>query len=517
MSLLSASSRRPWAKLGMGLLARRIPRAFMTTTPKTIAAFLEWKPTDAVTEVQVNGYVRSVRAQKKTHFVSLGDGSSLDLLQAVVPADKAEGLTIGAAVRLHGSWTPSRGRGQSHELQVQHADVLGPSDAKTFPLQKKYQTPEYLRTMPHIRPRIPFNSALLRFRSEIITSLTQFFNSRQFIQTHTPILTSADCEGGGEVFDISAGNQSSSSDANENTHFFRRPVYTTVSAQLHLEALAQAVGNVWTLSPTFRAEQSDTPRHLSEFYMLEAEMSFTDHLESVMDLVEDMLRHVGTALADSKVVKELSTRTAEGASDLAPAEEVAARWRGLQSKSWPRITYTEAIEILQNSNESFSQKPQWGQDLQTEHEKFLAAHVGKGEAPVFITNYPRSIKAFYMKSNGDSTENSTLGETVECFDLLVPEFCEIAGGSMREHRLQNLLDSMKQHGMRTSYDDADPNEATADTSGGNLDWYLDLRQWGCPPHGGFGIGFDRLVCYLSGVQTIRDTAAFPRWHGRCDC
>lgn len=371
--------------------------------------------------------------------------------------------------------------------------------------------------MPHIRPRIPFNSALLRFRSEIITSLTQFFNSRQFVQTHTPILTSADCEGGGEVFDISVDNQSLPSDTNSNAHFFRRPVYTTVSAQLHLEALAQAVGNVWTLSPTFRAEQSDTPRHLSEFYMLEAEMSFTDHLESVMDLVEDMLRHVGNSLADSKVVQELSTRTTEGSSDLTSAEEVATRWRGLRSKSWPRITYTEAMEILKNSNEPFSQKPQWGQDLQTEHEKFLAAHVGKGEAPVFVMNYPRSIKAFYMKSNGNGDDGSTLGETVECFDLLVPEFCEIAGGSMREHRLQNLLGSMRQLGMRTSHDDVDPDVANAVASGGNLDWYLDLRQWGCPPHGGFGIGFDRLVCYLSGVQTIRDTAAFPRWHGRCDC
>ena len=246
-------------------------------------------------------------------------------------------------------------------------------------------------------------------------------------------------------------------------------------------------------------------------------MSFTDHLESVMDLVEDMLRHVGVTLADSKVVQELSVRTTEGASDFASTEEVAARWRGLQSKSWPRITYTEAIEILQASNEPFSQRPQWGQDLQTEHEKFLAAHVGKGEAPVFVTNYPRSIKAFYMKSNGDRVSEPALGETVECFDLLVPEFCEIAGGSMREHRLQNLLNSMRQRGMRTSYDDVDSNETIAETSGGNLDWYLDLRQWGCPPHGGFGIGFDRLVCYLSGVQTIRDTAAFPRWHGRCDC
>ncbi|KAL7619692.1 asparaginyl-tRNA synthetase [Parahypoxylon ruwenzoriense] len=503
--LRGASLRKPLK------LSRAVSRAFISTTPASVAGFLDFKPQEPVPDVKIDGFVRSVRAQKRCHFVALGDGSSLESLQAVVPADQTEGLTVGAAVRLHGSWIPSRGRGQSHELQVEQTTILGPSDSKTFPIQKKYQTPEYLRNLPHLRPRIPFNSTILRFRSEIIASLTRFFGSRDFIQTHTPILTSSDCEGAGEVFHVSDGKKS-------KTHkpFFRRPVYATVSAQLHLEALAQALGNVWTLSPTFRAERSDTPRHLSEFYMLEAEISFTDSLDSVMNLVEDMLRHVSADLVGSRVRGELMVRAGERAEDLTPAELVSQRWDGFMQKAWPRITYTEAIELLKLSQTPFDHPPIWGRDLQTEHEKYIAMKVGSGITPVFVTNYPRDIKAFYMKANTGVCDASTPGATVECFDLLVPDFCEIAGGSMREHRLENLLESMGAHGMapkRTEDGASKPSKASEN----NLDWYLDLRRWGCPPHGGFGLGFDRLICYLSGIQTIHDTSAFPRWYGRCDC
>ncbi|KAH6654675.1 hypothetical protein BKA67DRAFT_516712 [Truncatella angustata] len=492
-------------------------RACKSTLPKSVAEYLSWKPTEPTAGVHVDGYVRSVRAQKRQHFVSLGDGTTIDSLQAVVPADQAEGLTTGAAVRLHGSWVPSRGQGQSHELQVQSADILGASDAKTFPLQKKYQSPEYLRTMPHMRPRLPYNSTLFRFRSEVIASLTRFFEGRQFIQTHTPILTASDCEGAGEVFNVANIGEKPQSNSEKNKSFFRRPVYTTVSGQLHLEALAQGLGNVWTLSPTFRAEQSDTPRHLSEFYMLEAEMSFTNDMASVMGLIEDMLRHIASELIGSRTVKELSTRTAEGLSDLAPVDQVERRWQGLMKAAWPRITYTDAIDILNASDEQFEIPPVWGQDLRTEHERYLAVHIGQGETPVFVTNYPRTIKAFYMKASEGDLGTPGHGETVECFDLLVPDFCEIAGGSMREHRLDNLMDSMKLHGMDTASEQVIANDGKERRMQNNLDWYIDLRRWGCPPHGGFGLGFDRLICYLSGVQTIRDTTAFPRWYGRCDC
>ncbi|KAK4192226.1 putative mitochondrial asparaginyl-tRNA synthetase precursor [Podospora australis] len=481
---------------------------------RPISELLQWKPTEQVDDVVVNGFVRSVRGMKAHRFVSLGDGSSLVPLQAVVQTDQAEGLTVGAAVRLTGSWVTSPGAAQSHELHVKEVRVLGPSDASTFPIQKKYQTPEYLRTMPHLRPRTPLNAVLLRLRSEAIASLTQFFAGRSFVQTHPPIITSSDCEGAGEVFTVTPANDTvSQQDAKDS--FFKSKKYLTVSTQLHLEALAQSVGNVWTLSPVFRAEQSDTSRHLSEFYMLEAEMSFVDDMAPVMDLAEDMLRHMATNLYKSATVQELLSRSQHIGSDLAPADEVSRRWEGLMQQDWPRMTYTEAIKLLGQHADRFVHQPTWGAGLQSEHEKYLAEIVGEGRRPVFITNYPRDIKAFYMRPTqvpGSVPENTSQA-TVDCFDLLVPELCEIAGGSMRESRLEPLLEVMTRQGIIKSPADA----ASGNASGSGLDWYVDLRRWGCPPHGGFGVGFDRLLSYLSGVQTVRDIVSFPRWYGRCDC
>ena len=246
--------------------------------------------------------------------------------------------------------------------------------------------------------------------------------------------------------------------------------------------------------------------------MLEAELSFTDNPDIVMDLLEDMLRHAAVNLAGSKVVHELFSSVGDRSPDLAPADQVAQRWRGLTQDRWPRITYTEAINLLEAADVPFAHKPSWGKDLHTEHEKFIANKVGKYCSPVFITDYPRDIKPFYMKAGETDTAN---GATVECFDLLAPEFCEIAGGSMREHRLENLLEAMRERGLSTS--PTERHSTGLQEPKNNLDWYLDLRRWGCPPHGGFGLGFDRLMCYLTGVQTIHDTAAFPRWYGRCDC
>ncbi|KAL2255472.1 hypothetical protein VTK26DRAFT_3285 [Humicola hyalothermophila] len=454
---------------------------------------------------------------KAHRFVSLGDGSSLAPLQALVRADISEGLTVGAAVRLTGSWVASPGAAQSHELHVSKVDVLGPSDAKTFPIQKKYQTPEYLRTMPHLRPRTPLNAVLLRLRSEAIASLTQFFAARSFTQTHPPIITSSDCEGAGEVFTVTPASDAAAHASHDSAQdpFFRSRKYLTVSTQLHLEALAQAVGNVWTLSPVFRAEKSDTSRHLSEFYMLEAEMSFVDDLGPVMDLAEDMLRSLGTNLFETPTVQDLLSRSRHSGSDLAPAEEVRRRWEGLMARDWPRITYSDAVTLLQQKADVFEHKPSWSAGLQSEHEKYLADYVGGGEKPVFITNYPRDIKAFYMRETQPTSPEAqqSPGITVDCFDLLVPELCEIAGGSMREHRLQPLLDIMKRQGILKSQPGTDAEKVSAS----GLDWYVDLRRWGCPPHGGFGLGFDRLLCYLSGVRTVRDIVSFPRWFGRCDC
>lgn len=374
--------------------------------------------------------------------------------------------------------------------------------------------------MPHLRPRTPLNALLLRLRSDAIASLTQFFASRAFTQTHPPIITSSDCEGAGEVFTLNPAGKvpadKATTPAAQEPEFFRSKKYLTVSTQLHLEALAQAVGDVWTLSPVFRAEQSDTSRHLSEFYMLEAEMSFVDDLSSVMDLTEDMLRALGTGLFQTPTVQELLSRPAKVGSDLAPADVVTGRWEGLMQDSWPRITYTEAVDLLQQKSDRLSLKAAWGMGLQTEHEKFLADYVGGGRKPVFVTHYPRDIKAFYMLQGSPVAA----GPTVDCFDLLVPEFCEIAGGSMREHRLEPLLSAMRRSGTLASAPGVEGDTETGKLDGmsaGSLDWYVDLRRWGSPPHGGFGLGFDRLLSYLSGVQTVRDIVAFPRWYGRCDC
>lgn len=380
---------------------------------------------------------------------------------------------------------------------------------------------------------MPLNSLLLRLRSLVISSVTNFFDGHDFVQTHTPILTSSDCEGAGEVFTIQTAQDGSGEAQPE--HFFRSPKYLTVSAQLHLEALAQSITRVWTLSPTFRAEKSDTPRHLSEFYMLEAEMCFVNDMGAVMDVLEEMLKRATMDLQDSRLSKELLT--ARGASDdaehgshtVSPAE-LKARWKGITEAglrpSWPRITYKEAIRHLQKAVQQGTQfvySPEFGASLQAEHEKYLAQSIGEG-SPIFVTDYPRDIKAFYMSPSDPARSAETGPDTVACFDLLVPDLCELAGGSMREHRLDALQETMRRNNMRVAppssnttsgQDTTNPQNQT--DAAADLEWYLDLRRYGSVPHGGFGLGFDRLLGYLSGTSNIRDVVAFPRWYGRCDC
>ena len=384
-------------------------------------------------------------------------------------------------------------------------------------MQKKYQSPAHFRTIPHLRSRAPHHSLLLRLRSHVIASLTNFFAREDFVQTHTPIITSSDCEGAGEVFTVSSDSSKVSEQQPQDgkpatvEHFFKDPKYLTVSAQLHLEALAQGVGNVWTLSPTFRAEKSDTPRHLSEFYMLEAEMTFVDHMTYVMDVVEKMLRAVAENLEASPIAEELLQAVKHRGPDVeahitnVKADELEHRWQCMTRPNWPRITYQQAITMLERhveaKNVKFAVPPSHEEGLQAEHERYLAEIIGKG-MPVFITHYPRSQKPFYM-----SPSVTDGAETAECFDLLVPELCELVGGSMREHRSEQLIERMRDQGLLKEGNDYE--------SDNNLQWYIDLRRYGSVPHGGFGLGFDRLICYLSGVTNIRDVVAFPRWYGRC--
>lgn len=315
-----------------------------------------------------------------------------------------------------------------------------------------------------------------------------------------------------EMSSMAAGSPSKPSE-----EYFRAPKYLTVSSQLHLEAYVHEHPRVWTLSPTFRAEKSDTPRHLSEFYMLEAEWRCTT-LEEIMDVVENMVRQVTTNIEDSQTGRELINIThpvGRGQQDTADKrlELLRTRWRGLRRAYWPRITYTRAIEMLQaavdDKEVEFSHLPNWNGGLLTEHERFIAAKVGLG-SPVFVTHYPRHIKPFYMLPSNDGSDTLDEKATVACFDLIFPDVCEVVGGSLREHRFDALTESMQRHNVLPSAE-----ETMANNSTGGLGWYLDLRKYGSVPHGGFGLGFDRLLGYLAGIENIRDVAAWPRYYGKC--
>lgn len=419
---------------------------------------------------------------------------------------------------------PSKGS-QPWEMQASEVSVVGEADGETYPIQNKTQSAEYLRSLPHLRVRTATNALLLQLRSQTISSLSQFFNENSFVQTHPPILTSSDCEGAGEVFDLAPRKL----EGNGIQHHFKTPKYLTVSTQLHLEALSHSVGNVWTLSPVFRAERSDTNRHLSEFYMLEAEQSFTEGLEDVMSVVEGMLRHIVGDVANGRIGKELVEQTkinlerraaddtfsgADANSPLAiqSESELSARWQSvLGPEKWARMSYTDAIKFLENAQEGnpslFSYRPTWEDGLQAEHERYLAEHCGAGgkPGPIFITDYPKHQKPFYMLPSPQDPQ----GKHVACFDLLLPGLGEVVGGSLREHRFANIVQAMKEHGLV-------PAGAT-ETDLGPMQWYADLRRWGSVPHGGFGLGFDRFLAWISGTPNIREIVAFPRWHGRCDC
>ncbi|OKL60541.1 hypothetical protein UA08_04344 [Talaromyces atroroseus] len=492
--------------------------------------------------VTLKGFIRSVRKQKRFAFAEISDGSTVQSLQAILTPDQAADLSTGAAIEISGIWKACPpGKEQTHELQTTTIQVVGDADPETYPIQKKYHSSDFLRQIPHLRLRTPFNSLLSRFRSECIYQLGQVFRSHPhggFTQVQPPLITSSDCEGAGETFTLSPESSALPAPGEEVEHFFRSPKYLTVSSQLHLEAYAAELGNVWTLSPTFRAEKSDTPRHLSEFYMLEAEVNFANELSSLLDLVEYLIRDLARRLHDTPVGQEILSAKRSGEPGLDTVdfnEALRRRWDVLLSgPEWPRITYTRAIEMLQdavtNHGASFTHQPSWSEGLQLEHEKYIVDTLFHG-VPVFVTDYPQKVKPFYMAPS-PSAEG---GATVACFDLLFPEICEVVGGSLREHRLPALIDKMRKYGLikqrrRHSTQYSATSQQQLDDEGGSeypylepgedlghLQWYADLRRWGSAPHGGFGLGFDRLIGYLAGVSSLRDVVPFPRYFKRADC
>lgn len=433
-------------------------------------------------DLTVCGWVRTRRDGKGVTFLELNDGSCLTNLQCVVDAgtQAAEGLGdngTGAAVRVRGELVPSPGKGQKWEVRAQEIQVYGAADPETFPLQKKRHSDEFLRTIAHLRPRTNKYSAVFRIRSQAAMAIHSYLQGEGFCQVHCPILTGSDCEGAGEMFRVTTlppGEKDLTKD------FFNRSCQLTVSGQLEAEALAMGLGRVYSFGTTFRAENSNTPRHAAEFTMVEPEIAFAD-LNDLQDLAEDLIHSViKTLLATCEEDIALFDRFVE--------KGLIDRLNVIATQPFARITYREAIKILEQSRKQFVYPVSYGTDLQTEHERFLAEeYFGKA---TIVTDYPREIKAFYMRANDD-------GETVAAMDVLLPRIGELIGGSQREERLDVLEHRIIELGQQLS----------------DYDWYLDLRRFGTNPHSGFGLGFERLIMILTGISNIRDVIPFPRTPG----
>lgn len=446
--------------------------------------------------VEINGWVSSSRVSKNVAFLDIKDGTTDEGIQCVIrpPTLLPTNIKNGTGINVNGVWSEGKGK-QKYEVQVNDknggkVNILGEVD-ELFPMIKKDNSAQFLRTIPEYRWRDERLAAILRFRSQVETTLVNFFDSQSFTKTHPPLVTASDCEGAGELFKIE-----SSSKLDKNEKFFNKDAFLTVSTQLHLETLCSALNRVWTLSPCFRAEESDTNRHLSEFWMLEVEISFVNDVSQLTKFAEKMIKSVVQNLVDNR---DNMGSNLINTSDKSNVEKMTNRWNMLLSKEWDSITYTKAIEILQTSYDSktanFTTRPQWGDSLKSEHEKWLAGEYFKN--PVFVTDYPLEEKAFYMKIN----ELTETGPTVACFDLLVPEIGELIGGSMREHDLDRLRNEIARRNM-----DTEP-----------LNWYLKLRENGSVPHGGYGMGFERLLQYLSRTENIREVIPFPRSANCCLC
>ena len=443
-------------------------------------------------KVKVNGWIRTNRDSKTFGFIVLADGTIFSTLQVVYDEklpnfkDIAK-LNVGCALNIEGTIVSTPEAKQKFELHADNIEVEGSCD-ETYPLQPKKHSMEFLRTINHLRTRTNTFQAVFRVRSLLAYAIHDFFQKRNFIYVHTPIITGSDCEGAGEMFqvttlDLKNVSKTKEGDVDFSNDFFGKPTNLTVSGQLYGETFAQAFKNIYTFGPTFRAENSNTARHAAEFWMIEPEMAFTD-LEGNMDVAERMLKYVIKYVLDN-----------------APEEmqffnnffdkELLDRLNHVVNSEFGVITYTDAVKELEKHNDKFEYKVSWGADLQTEHERYLTEVLFK--KPVFVTHYPKEIKAFYMKLDPD-------GKTVAAVDCLVPGIGEIIGGSQREDNYDTLVKKMKEQNLNLD----------------DYDFYLDLRKYGSTVHSGFGLGFERLVMYVTGIQNIRDAIPYPRTVGNCD-
>lgn len=433
----------------------------------------------------LQGWVRTVRASNALGFIQLHDGSFFQPIQIVCESNlsnfvEVEKLPIGTAISVEGKLVESQGGGQDFEIKASKVSLEAPSDPD-FPLQKKRHSFEYLRTIAHLRPRSNTFQAVFRLRSELAFAIHKFFNERGFVHVHTPIISSSDCEGAGEMFQVTTLNldnvpKTKEGEVDFEKDFFGQKTGLTVSGQLQGEAYALAFKNIYTFGPTFRAENSNTSRHAAEFWMMEPEIAFADVYDN-MDLAEDMMKYVINYVLE-KLPEEMEFF------NKFIDEGVLDRLKNIVDSKFERITYTQAIEILEKSGEKFEFPVKWGIDLQSEHEQYVCKHFGK---PVFVTGYPKDIKAFYMRLNDDE-------KTVAAMDLLVPGVGEIMGGAQREERLDILDKRIAEMGLQKE----------------DYWWYRELRKYGGVPHAGFGLGFERLIQYISGMANIRDVIPFPR-------
>ena len=441
-------------------------------------------------EVLAKGWVRTKRGNKEIAFIALNDGSTINNIQIVVDkaaidADLLAKVTTGACIAVEGKLVESPGSGQAVEIHARSIEVYGECDPVRYPLQKKDTSFEYLRTVAHLRPRTNTFGAVLRLRSQMAFAIHEYFHSKGFVYLHTPLITAADAEGAGNMFQVTTLPlenlpRDKKGGIDYSRDFFGRRTSLTVSGQLEGELGATALGEIYTFGPTFRAENSNTPRHLAEFWMIEPEMAFydiTDNMDLAEDFIKSLVRYALENCYDD--VKFLNDRY---------DSELIARLQGVIDTAFVRLTYTEGIKILEEAvaaGHKFEEPVKWGMDLQSEHERFLVEqHFGK---PVILTGYPKDIKAFYMKQNED-------GKTVRAMDVLFPKIGEIIGGSEREASYEKLENRIGELHM----------------SHRTLEWYLDTRRFGSCPHSGFGLGFERLLLFVTGMQNIRDVIPFPR-------
>lgn len=438
-------------------------------------------------KVLVSGWIRNIRISKNFGFIELNDGSFFSNIQIVIEEDKLENfaelskLNVGAAIKAAGILELTPGMKQPFEMKAEEVMIEGTS-TPDYPLQPKRHSPEFLRTIAHLRPRTNLFSAVFRVRSCAAFAIHQFFHNKNFIYVNTPLITGSDCEGAGEMFRVTTLDMKNPPLTDQgyidySKDFFGKEASLTVSGQLEAETFALAMRNVYTFGPTFRAENSNTPRHAAEFWMIEPEIAFAE-LSDDMDLAEEMIQYVV-----SYVMEQLPEEMEFFGKFV--DKGLLSRLDNLVHSKFARITYTEAVEILKKNNDQFEYKVDWGTDLQTEHERYLTEQVY--QKPVFVTDYPSEIKAFYMRQNDD-------GKTVAAMDLLAPGVGEIIGGSQREERYDFLL--KKIHDMGLNEED--------------YWWYLDLRKYGGVKHAGFGLGFERLIMYLTGVSNIRDVIPYAR-------